>query len=134
MKNKGIENAPNDVMYIHVMSMNNIPIGYDLYKRTLEKYPEWFPEEMEHKRKMGLASEKEMEAYYKELFEETNKIRDKYRKKLKTDIETKDGMITMKGLEQALSNMDYNSNLSIKEEKEQEKTRKKIYDKYFSKY
>ena len=97
------------------------------------KYPEYFPEEHEHRRKMAASTSDEIESYQTELYKATSKLWDSKRAAIDglPESETKDGMITMNGLEQALKNMDKASVISDRFDKREDIVRKKIYSKYF---
>lgn len=42
------KNIPDDVIFIGICQAQGLPIGSNFYKKTIEKYPEYFPKE--HKR------------------------------------------------------------------------------------
>lgn len=43
--------APEIVQHIYICSLWSIPIGSGLYKEALDKYPEYFPEEIKRREK-----------------------------------------------------------------------------------
>tara|TARA_R110000851_G_scaffold33492_1_gene89280 strand:+ start:735 stop:1154 length:420 start_codon:yes stop_codon:yes gene_type:complete len=134
-KKKGfkMEDVPSDVAFVWIMSQSGTPIGIDMYNNTVMKYPEYFPEEHEHRRKMAASTSDEIESYQTELYKATSKLWDSKRAAIDglPESETKDGMITMNGLEQALKNMDKASVISDRFDKREDIVRKKIYSKYF---
>lgn len=44
-------NIPHEVMFVRIAEQCGIPMGYSHYMEIIQKYPEHFPKEIEHKRK-----------------------------------------------------------------------------------
>ena len=68
MKNltiKEYNEAPSIIQYIWAMSISNIPIGGSMYNNALKEHPEYFPDEVEHRRKYALIPE-EIHKLYRE--------------------------------------------------------------------
>lgn len=59
-------NPPAKVFYLHLCAKMKIPIGASLYDEIITEYPEYFPEEYEHKRKWKLIPQSVHDAYWKE--------------------------------------------------------------------
>lgn len=50
LKAKEFYDAPAMVQHIYMCALMDQPIGCDLYNEAIEKYPEYFPDEVEHKK------------------------------------------------------------------------------------
>lgn len=61
-----MENAPSEILYLISASVSKIPVGITFYNECIEKYPEYFPDEIEHRRKRALVPKEVDEAYDKE--------------------------------------------------------------------
>lgn len=66
---KEILDTPPKVSLVFSMAQLGIPIGIKFYEGILNEYPEYFPEEVEWRRKMALVPESVHEAYRNELHE-----------------------------------------------------------------
>jgi hypothetical protein len=63
-----IDKTPHKVLYVQMCAMSNIPIGMSLYDEVLSEYPEYFPEEVEHKKKWESVPQEVKDAYWKEYW------------------------------------------------------------------
>ncbi len=63
---KKFDNAPHLVKFIQMAAMSGTPIGASLYDEAIEKHPEYFPKEVELKRKWESIPENIMLCYKKE--------------------------------------------------------------------
>lgn len=61
--------APNRVQYIHMCAHQNIPIGMSILDEAIDKYPEYFPDEVEHIRKWAAVPEELKDEYFKKCAE-----------------------------------------------------------------
>lgn len=68
MKRPDWNNAPNEVWQLAIAKRYGIPIGMDTYNKTY-KYPKYFPEECERKRKLDSVPERIMKMYDAEMSE-----------------------------------------------------------------
>lgn len=59
-------NIPAKVFYLKMCAQAKIPIGISLYNEIITEYPEYFPEETEHRRKWELIPQFVHDAYWKE--------------------------------------------------------------------
>ena len=66
--------APSAVQYIHMMGTINQPIGCSFFDETVAKYPEYFPDEIESKRKWDLVPQSVRDTYWKEYWEFREKL------------------------------------------------------------
>lgn len=57
-------NAPKDVQALHILASTKTPIGSSLYEKTIKEHPEYFPEEIEHRRKYDLIPQEVHDAYW----------------------------------------------------------------------
>lgn len=71
MSNPDWNNAPAEVWHLAIAKHYGIPIGMDTYNKVY-KYPEYFPEECERKRKMDAVPEHVMKAYREEMHQLLN--------------------------------------------------------------
>lgn len=67
-------NAPYLVQYIYACSINNYPIGISMYDEALENHPEYFPDEVEHKRKWDAIPQIVHDNYFEEFWEKKKEI------------------------------------------------------------
>lgn len=75
------KDVPNIVIYIKGMAQMGHPIGYETLEKAINEYPEYFPEEVEHRRKWNAIPEEVKDKYFKStsgIFpnEEDIKLRD----------------------------------------------------------
>lgn len=61
-----VQDAPSEIQILWAASMTNRPVGAGFYQETMEKYPEYFPDEIEHKRKWDAIPQEVHELYYDE--------------------------------------------------------------------
>jgi len=66
--------APTVVQYIYMNSLQKIPIGYRTLNEGIENYPEYFPDEVEHRKKWKVVPQNVHDAYWKEREEIYNKV------------------------------------------------------------
>lgn len=58
-----LNSMPNSVMFVIAMGISNTPISLETYERALAEGPEWFPDEIEFRRKWDLVPSWIKEAY-----------------------------------------------------------------------
>jgi len=71
MKNlthKELKDAPSEVQYLYMCSVMNHPIGSSIYEETIKKHPEYFPDEIEHRKKWEAIPKEVHDAYWKEYW------------------------------------------------------------------
>jgi hypothetical protein len=56
-------NAPASVQFVKMMAVMGQPIGLSVYERALKEGPEWFPEEIEERRKWASVPQEVKDAY-----------------------------------------------------------------------
>jgi hypothetical protein len=61
--------APIIVQYIYIMAMNKQPIGSYIYEDCIKKHPEYFLEEIEHRRKWNAIPQEVHDKYWEEYWE-----------------------------------------------------------------
>ena len=64
-----VKQIPGIVLQIYVNSMCNIPISISTYNEAIEKYPEYFPDEVEHKKKYDAIPKHIHDQYLQEMSE-----------------------------------------------------------------
>ena len=69
-----LQKAPTIIQYIYMASVSKIPIGASTVDEAIKKHPEYFPDEVEHRRKWDLIPEEVHQAYNKEMSEMMDKI------------------------------------------------------------
>ena len=60
--------VPHEVLYIHTMAYMGIPMGMSFYEETIKKYPDYFPDEIEHRRKWDSIPQSLHDAYWSEYW------------------------------------------------------------------
>ena len=60
-----LDNTPAEVLYIQFASLMKYPLGLSFVQDTITKYPEYFPEETEHRRKWSLIPQSVHDEYNK---------------------------------------------------------------------
>lgn len=68
MKND-ITNMPSIVAYVKFAGLTGTPIGIATYERAIKEHPEYFPEEVEYRRKYAAIPEIEKEWHLNKLME-----------------------------------------------------------------
>jgi len=61
--------APSKVKYIYMMGMMKIPIGSSTYEDVIKEHPEYFPDEVEHRRKWDAIPQEVHDNYLEEYWE-----------------------------------------------------------------
>lgn len=61
-------NVPHEVHYIHMMAYMGIPIGASFYEGVIKKYPDYFPDEIEHRRKWDSVPQSVHDSYWAEYW------------------------------------------------------------------
>jgi len=77
MKNltiKEFEEYPQEIKYLCICSLLNKPVVSSIYEDAIKKYPEYFPDIIEHRKKWEAIPQEVHDAYQKELFELDKKI------------------------------------------------------------
>ncbi len=59
--------APGVIQFIYCASIYKQPVGLKHYEEVIEKYPQYFPEEIEHRRKWALIPQEVHTTFNKEL-------------------------------------------------------------------
>jgi len=62
-----IEDLPHEIMCLWVASMYNHPVGCSQVDKAMELYPEYFPVEVEYRRKMSMVPKQVSDAHMTEL-------------------------------------------------------------------
>ena len=60
--------APSRVQYIFTAGMVKQYIGSSLYNKAIEEHPEYFPDEIEHRKKWASIPQKTHDDYWKEYW------------------------------------------------------------------
>lgn len=68
MKND-ITNMPSIVAYVKASAFYGTPIGYATYERAIKEHPEYFPEEVEYRRKFNAIPAIEKEWHFNKLID-----------------------------------------------------------------
>lgn len=61
--------APSKVQYIYMMGMMKHPIGSSIYEDAIKEHPEYFPDEVEHRRKWDAIPQDVHDKYLEEYWE-----------------------------------------------------------------
>lgn len=65
MKNKlKLEDMPSKVAFVLGAKYSQTPISFEMYESALKEYPEWFPEEIERRRRWDAIPKDEKDEYY----------------------------------------------------------------------
>jgi len=59
--------APPKVAFLYTMAMLNQPVGVSVFEEAIAEHPEYFPDEVEHRRKWSLIPQHVHDEYHKEL-------------------------------------------------------------------
>lgn len=124
LTNKQFEEAPAEVQNVYIHALCKIPIGTSNFNEAVEKYPEYFPEETELRRKWAAVPQEIQDTYWEEY------------KKLDKEI-YKDVPHKGKGLLFFANNPKEDKEHSIAWNKANEKSKplkRALHNKYFSKY
>lgn len=68
-------NAPTEVMMIYMNGLYNLPISFSTSNDAIEKYPEYFPEEVEYNNKWKVIPQEVHDNYWKEYRELDKEMR-----------------------------------------------------------
>jgi len=60
--------APSKVQYIYMMGMMKQPIGSSIYEDAIKEHPEYFPDEVEHRRKWDAIPQEVHDKYSEEYW------------------------------------------------------------------
>lgn len=60
--------APNKVQYIYMAAMMNQPIGSNIYEDAIKEHPEYFPDEVEYRRKWDAIPQDVHDKYWEEYW------------------------------------------------------------------
>jgi len=63
---KELENAPSIVKFLYLRAMAKEPVGSSMIEEAIKDYPEYFPDELEHRRKWVLIPQQVHDDYWKE--------------------------------------------------------------------
>lgn len=78
MKHKKKENdffnEPSEVLFLKMAAHFGIPIGLSTYEKTIEKYPDYFPDEYARKKKWEAIPKEVHDAKFKEYWEFHEKL------------------------------------------------------------
>lgn len=126
-------NAPASVQFVKMMAVMDQPIGLETYERALTEGPEWFPEEIEYRRKWALVSQSVKDAYHADpnsmwgLFGEKDPDEP-------VEMQNWPGIIAATDEDWRIRNEWYNSDKYKEKQFDKAKLRAETYNKYFSEY
>jgi hypothetical protein len=118
-----LEKAPFEIQYLYIMGISNQSVGITIFEEAIEKYPEYFPDEVEYRKKWALIPQEIHDAYWKEYW--------------KLDKEIYKDIPPSKGLMYLINNTDEAKEWKKKwnsANKKAEPLKKKLHKKYYSKY
>lgn len=72
--NVDIADLPGNIAYLYVLSTYNIPVSLSFYEECIDKYPEYFPDELEWRTKLGEVPQTVHEDYNKDIAEKDGYI------------------------------------------------------------
>lgn len=64
MENKSLKGMPDKVLFFKLQPM----CGLEQYEKILKEYPEWFPDEVEYRKKWDLVPELVKDSYFKSVY------------------------------------------------------------------
>lgn len=67
-------NEPSEVVALRIAAHNNVPVGLSTYKRIINKYPDYFPNEYAHQKKWDSIPQEVHDAKFKEYWEFYDKL------------------------------------------------------------
>lgn len=118
-----IEKAPAIVQFIWAAKISNTPIGYSTFEKAVEEHPQYFPEEIEYRKKWASIPQSVHDEYEKE------------RKEI--HLKCFELLPESKGISGWINDIEgYNEWSRIYDEcsKKEEPLLKKLHKKYYSKY
>lgn len=65
---KEFEDAPVNVQYIYMCAVLKQPIGLDTYEDAIKEHPEYFPDEIKHRKKSEKIPQEVHDAYFEERY------------------------------------------------------------------
>ncbi len=117
------DGVPQEVVALKMAAYNNVPVGLSTYKRIINKYPGYFPEEYVHNKKWEAIPQEVHDAKFKEYWEFYDKL---WENEPKSPGIMAHAMNTKEAQEW---NKAYERLRPIEKKKEDE-----LYNKYYSKY
>lgn len=137
MQVKDSHEAPRDVQYIRMMASIGQPIGITFYKEALEKYPEYFQEEIAYNQRWEEIPREVKDAYHNELYncggKEITPAMGLF--ELMEEAETRViKPLAFEDIPATLESMWESRQRQESQEKERKQRKKELFDKYFSKY
>lgn len=63
---KELVEAPTNIKYIYLMALSKQAVGSKIIEDAISEYPEYFPDELEHRRKWALIPQQVHKEYWKE--------------------------------------------------------------------
>jgi len=66
---KEFNEAPHIIQYITIMAHLKQPLGSRIIEKAVFEYPQYFPEELEHRKKWENVPDEVKESYFKEISE-----------------------------------------------------------------
>lgn len=124
LDNINFETAPPLIQFIYAASIAKQPIGSGVFNEALEKHPEYFHEEVEHRRKWALVPQSIKDSYFNDVL--------KMEEILEKDVPHK-----RMGIMWCIDNPDKLNERQIaldKIELERKGLKKELHDKYFKQY
>jgi hypothetical protein len=62
------EKAPHTIQYLYMMALSKSPVGTAAIESAMKDYPEYFPDELEHRRKWDLIPQDVHNEYWGKFF------------------------------------------------------------------
>jgi hypothetical protein len=115
-----ILNAPAKVQFLRVAAMCKTPVGSKIYNEAIEEHPEYFPEEVEYRRKQALIPESVREAHSKGWAEIVSALNKEFPKG--------------QGISWAIENHEEWSRINDERKKKELPLMKALHEKHYSKY
>jgi len=72
--------APDIIQFIYINSAAEHPVGYSVYEEAINAYPEYFPEEVEYRKKWESVPREVKDAFEEEFDQRDQELRKKYLK------------------------------------------------------
>ena len=118
-----LEKAPSIVQYLYVASFMKQPVGGKTIDEAMEKHPEYFPDEVEHRRKWALIPQEVHDNYWEEYWN--------IEKELFKDVPPSEGLMAMCNNTEKYQIWSKAWNIANEKAKP---LRKKLHEKFYSKY
>lgn len=64
-----LDSAPTEIQFLYTCGVMKIPVGTSIVNKAMEQHPEYFPDEIENKKKWEMVPKSATDEYFKEYHE-----------------------------------------------------------------